>query len=226
MTITPDAVQQLLDSENFGHRIRGINQLRQLDPGIAFEMLKPMLVDPNARMRYAAVSLLDTLGGVDRTASLELLRDRLFNDSEVDVQAAAADALGGLKLVEAFADLEQLYHQTSEWLIELSIVAALGELGHPGGFDLLAEALYAGNDLVVTAAISSLGELGDHRAVSLLLPFANHEDWQMRYRLTQALGHLGGAQAQAILVQLAQDTHEQVAEEAKRNLNYLTMDNQ
>ena len=219
MTITPDAVQQLLDSENFGDRIRGINQLRQLDPQIAFEMLKPLLTDPNARMRYAAVSLLDTLGGVDVTASLELLRDRLFNDSEVDVQAAAADALGGLKLVEAFADLEQLYHQTSEWLIQLSIVATLGELGHPRGFDLLAEALTTDNDLVVTAAISSLGELGDRRAVSLLLPFATHEDWQLRYRLAQSLGHLGGDEAQAILAKLAQDSHEQVAQEAQRNLS-------
>jgi HEAT repeat protein len=218
MTITPDSVQQLLDSENFGERIRGVNQLRQIDPQVAFEMLKPLVADANARIRYAAVSLFDTLGGEDLATSLELLRDRLFNDSEVDVQAAAADALGGLKLVEAFDDLEQLYRQSSEWLIQLSIVATLGELGHPRSFDLLQEALASDNDLVVISAISSLGELGDSRAVSLLLPFVNHEDWQMRYRLAQALGHLGGAEAQATLAKLAGDLHEQVAQEAKRNL--------
>jgi HEAT repeat protein len=218
MTITPDTVQQLLNSENFGERIRGINQLRQIDPQVAFEMVKPLLADSNARMRYAAVSLLDTLGGVDLAVSLELLRDRLFNDSEVDVQAAAADALGGLKLAEAFADLEQIYHQTSAWLLQLSILATLGELGDPRGFDLLAEALTTDNELLVTTAISSLGELGDRRAVSLLLPFVSHEDWQMRYRLAQALGHLGGIEAQTILAKLAQDPHEQVAEEANRAL--------
>jgi len=34
----------------------------------------------------------------------------LFNDPEPDVQAAAADCLGALKLTEAFEDLQQLYH--------------------------------------------------------------------------------------------------------------------
>lgn len=218
MTITPDSVQQLLDSENFSERIRGINQLRQLAPQVAFAMLKPLVADNNARMRYAAVSLFDTLGGEDLATSLEMLRDRLFNDSEVDVQAAAADAIGGLQLVEAFDDLEQLYHQTSEWLIQLSIVAALGELGHPRSFDLLREALSCDNDLVVTAAIGSLGELGNPNAVSLLLPFATHHDWQIRYRLAQALGHLGGAEVRETLTKLAEDPHEQVAQEARRNL--------
>jgi HEAT repeat protein len=218
MTITPDSVKQLLDSENFGERIRGINQLRQLDPQVAFAMLKPLVADANARIRYAAVSLLDTLGGEDLATSCELLRDRLFNDPEVDVQAAAADAIGGLRLLEAFDDLEQLYRQTSEWLIQLSIVATLGELGHPRSFDLLRESLASDNDLVVTAAISSLGELGNPDAVPLLVPFATHEDWQMRYRLVQALGHLGGAEAQATLAKLVIDPHEQVAQEASRNL--------
>jgi HEAT repeat protein len=83
---------------------------------------------------------------------------------------------------------------------------------------LLEEALSSDNDLVVTSAISSLGELGDPRAVSLLLPLAAHEDWQIRYRLAQALGHLGGAEAQATLAKLAGDPHEQVAQEARRNL--------
>jgi HEAT repeat protein len=218
MTITPDSVKQLLDSENFGERIRGINQLRQLDPQIAFQMLKPLVADANARIRYGAVSLFDTLGREDLATSLELLRDRLLNDSEVDVQAAAADSLCALGLAEAFDDLQQLYRQTSEWLIQMSIVAALGELGHPRSFDLLEEALSSDNDLVVTSAISSLGELGDPRAVSLLLPLAVHEDWQIRYRLAQALGHLGGAEAQATLAKLAGDPHEQVAQEARRNL--------
>lgn len=219
MNITPDSVRQLLDSENFVERIRGVNQLRQLDPPVAFEMLKPLVVDVNARIRYAAVSLFDTLGGEDLATSLKLLRDRLLNDSEVDVQAAAADSLCALGLAEAFDDLQQLYRQTSEWLIQMSIAAALGELGHPRSFDLLEEALAADNDLVVTAAISSLGELGDPRAVSLLIPLAVHEDWQIRYRLAQALGRLGGAEALATLAKLAQDAHEQVAQEAKRNLD-------
>ena len=218
MTITPESVQQLINSADFGDRIKGINQLRHLEPQQALEMIKPLIADQNTRVRYAAVSQLDTLGKHDLATSLELLRDRLYYDSEADVKAAAADAIGGLKLTEAFEDLQQLYHQSGDWLIQFSIIATLGELGDPRGFDLLQEALASDNSLVRTAAVSAFGELGDRRAVPLLLPFATDEDWQIRYRLVQALGHLGGTEAQETLAQLAQDSSPQVAQEAQNFL--------
>ncbi|MDJ0688691.1 MAG: HEAT repeat domain-containing protein [Xenococcaceae cyanobacterium MO_188.B32] len=218
MSITPESVQQLLKSEDFGDRIKGLNHLRTMDPGVAFELIKPMVKDKNTRVRYAAVSQFDTLGHQDLVASLEILRDRLYNDPEPDVQAAAADAIGGLKLTEAFEDLVKMYHQSADWLIQFSIIATLGELGEPRGFDLLQEALNSDNNLVQTAAISSLGELGDDRAIPLLIPFVNNDDWQIRYRLTQALGRLGGEQANFTLEKLAQDRVEQVAQEARNNL--------
>ncbi len=218
MTITPESIQGLLNSEDFGERIRGLNQLRQIEPALAFEMVQPMVKDRNTRVRYAAVSQLDTIGKSDLKASLEILRDRLFNDPEPDVQAAAADAIGGLKLTEAFEDLATLYHQTHEWLIQFSIIASLGELGDSRGFDLLEIALKSDNNLLQTAAIGSLGELGDIRAVPLLIPFADNEDWQIRYRLVQALGRLGGEEAKTTIQQLTEDSVEQVAQEAKNNL--------
>ena len=218
MSITPESIKSLLDSEDFGERIRGLNQLRQIEPETAFTMVQPMIVDKNTRVRYAAVSQLDTLGQSNKTASLEILRDRLFNDPEPDVQAAAADAIGGLKLVEAFEDLANIYHDTSEWLVQFSIIAALGELGEPRGFDLLEEALMSDNNLLQTAAIGSMGELGDTRAIPLLANFVDNEDWQIRYRLVQALGRLGGEEARNIITKLTDDQSEQVAQEAKNNL--------
>lgn len=217
MTNNLDSTKELLASSDFGDRIRGINQLRNLETAIAFDLIIPLITDKNTRVRYAAVSQLDTLGIDNKPECLDLLRDRLFNDPEPDVQAAAADAIGGLKLTEAYDDLDSLYHNTPEWLIQFSIVAALGELGEPRGFDLLVEALNTDNNLLQTAAIGALGELGDGRAVPLLIPFATNEDWQVRYRLVQALGRLGGDQAQATLRELAQDEMEQVAQEAQNN---------
>mgnify|MGYP001814407855 CR=1 FL=1 len=126
MTITPESIKDLLNSEDFGKRIRGLNQLRQIEPETAFEMVQPMITDKNTRVRYAAVSQLDTLGTSNLTTSLEILRDRLFNDTEPDVQAEAAYAIGGLKLNESLEYLETLYHQTNEWLIEFSIISELG----------------------------------------------------------------------------------------------------
>jgi HEAT repeat protein len=218
MSYSPESVQQLLDSDDYGDRLSGINKLRQLDPKVAFEMIQPLVNDVNARVRYAAISQLDPLGKQNRDHALILLRDRLLNDSEADVKAAAADVIGGLKLTVAYDDLLNLYQQSSDWLIQLSIVAALGELGEPRGFDLLQTALDSDNSLVKTAAVSALGELGDFRAVSLLTPLAIDEDWQIRYRLAQALGRLGGEDAIATLERLTHDPSEQVAEEARRNL--------
>ncbi|HEY9668302.1 MAG TPA: HEAT repeat domain-containing protein, partial [Coleofasciculaceae cyanobacterium] len=126
MSVTRESVQELLSSEDFGQRISGVNQLRQLEPAIAFELIQPVVTDTNTRVRYAAVSQLDTLGTQDLQASLTMLRDRLLNDEEPDVQAAAADALGALKLTEAYEDMEQLYRRTPEWLVQFSIVATLG----------------------------------------------------------------------------------------------------
>ncbi len=218
MSVTRESVQELLSSEDFGQRISGVNQLRQLEPSVAFELIQPVVNDTNTRVRYAAVSQLDTLGTQDLQAALTILRDRMINDSEPDVQAAAADALGALKLTEAYEDMLQLYRSTPEWLVQFSIIAALGELGDPRSFDLLQEALNSETSLIQTAAVSSFGELGDARAVPLLIPFATNPDWQLRYRLVQALSKLGGAEARATLETLAQDEKEEVAREAQAAL--------
>src|ERR687886_482239 len=187
MSVTRESVQELLSSEDFGQRISGINQLRQLEPAVAFELIKPVVTDNNTRVRYAAVSQLDTLGSQDLQTTLTILRDRLLNDKEPDVQAAAADALGALKLTEAYEDIQQLYHQTSEWLVQFSIIAALGELG-------------------------------DVRAVPLLIPFASDSDWQIRFRVAQALSRLGGVDAHSTLETLTKDENQEVAKEAQAAL--------
>lgn len=218
MSITPESVKQMLSSEDLGDRLRAVNQIRELEPTVAFELVQTAINDHNARVRYSAVSQLDTLGGQDLQTALTVLRERLLNDPEPDVQAAAADCLGALKLTEAFEDLQQLYHNTPEWIVKFSIIATLGELGDPRSFDLLKEALTSENSLVQTAAISSLGDLGDMRAVELLIPYATNSDWQIRYRVVQALNRLGGAEAQSTLETLANDAAEAVAQEAKNCL--------
>ena len=220
MSVNPESVKQMLSSEDLGDRLRAVNQIRELeDKAIAFELVQFAINDRNARVRYSAVSQMDTLGGKDLTTSLNVLRDRLLNDPEPDVQAAAADCIGALKLTEAFTDLEQIYHSTPEWLVKFSIIATLGELGDPRSFELLQQALTSDNDLERTAAISSFGDLGNMQAVELLLPYASDPDWQIRYRVAQALAKLGGAQAQSTLETLANDEVEAVAQEAKNGFN-------
>jgi HEAT repeat protein len=215
MSVTPDTVKQMLSSEDLGDRLRAVNLIRDLEPGIGFELIQSALNDSNSRVRYSAVSQIDTLGGQDLDLSLSLLR-RMIQDPEPDVQAAAADCIGALKLVTAYDDLNQLYHNTGEWIVQLSVIATLGALGEPRGFELLKEALDSSNELVKISAISSLGELGNPEAVSLIAPLAENPDWQIRHRVVLALRLLGGEQAQSILESLSNDEVEAVAQEAKR----------
>ncbi len=216
--ITPESIQQLINSEDLGDRLRAVNQLREIEPAIAFDLIQTAIADQNTRVRYAAVSQLASLGNQNLLKSLEVLRGCLLHDPEADVQAAAADAIGALKLKQAFEDLQQVYQTTPEWLVKMSIVAALGEMEDPRAFDILKDALNGDNDLTRTVAISALGELGNPEAVSLLVPYASNEDWQVRYRVLLALKRLGGSLAQETLQQLAQDPVEQVAQEAQQTI--------
>lgn len=219
MSVTPESVQQLLSSDSFSDRVRGLNQIRQIESKLAFEMVKPLIKDPNPRIRYSAVSQLDPIGNENPQEALALLRDRLFNDPEVDVKSVAADVIGGLKLTEAYDDLQKVYETTSEWLLQMSIIATLGEMGDARGFDLLKIALSSENSLIRTTAISSFGDLQIPDALPLLFPLAKDEDWQVRFRLAIALGKFEKAQVEKVLTELAQDPFEQVAQTAQDILN-------
>lgn len=219
MSVTPESVQTLLESNDFGDRLSAVNQLRQLDPAVAFELIQPVIFDSNVRVRYAAVSQMSSLGQQNLTLALDVLRRCLLEDPEADVQAAAADSLSALKLTEAYDDLQAVYERSSEWLVQFSIIAALGELGDRRAFDLLKTALQSENELVKTAAVGALGELGDERAVELLIPYATDPDWQIRHRVVQALSRFTQPEAQTTIQQLSQDDCDLVAQEAASYLN-------
>ncbi|MGF1569739.1 MAG: phycobilisome degradation protein NblB [Nodosilinea sp.] len=218
MAITPDSVRDLLHSDDYGDRLRAVNQMRELDPAAAFELAQLAANDGNARVRYAAISQLASLGQQDLATVESLLRRALTNDPEPDVQAAAADTIGGLHLRSAYDDLEAIYHSTGEWLVQFSIIAALGELGEPKAFSLLQEALASDNELIATAAIGALGELGDDRALPVLLGYTNHPDWQVRHRLVQSLAQFSQVEARDALTALTQDTSAIVAEAAIQHI--------
>ena len=217
MAITPDSVKELLNSDDYGDRLRAVNQFRELDTDAAFELAQLAANDGNARVRYAAISQLPSIAHDNPTAVEALLKRALTNDPEPDVQAAAADAIGGLHLRDVYDDLAAVYAGSTEWLVKFSIVAALGELGEPRAFTLLQEALNSDNELIATAAIGALGELQDDRALPLLLNFTNHPDWQVRHRLVQALAQYSQPEAQAALQKLLQDDSAIVAEAAQHH---------
>ncbi len=215
MSITRESVHTLLSSTDFGDRLRGVNQLRELDRAIAFEMIQPIVQDANVRVRYAAMSQLSTLGHENPTRTLEMLRVGI-KDPEADVQAAAADCIGALHLVEAYSELRQLYISTSDWIVQMSIVATLGELGEPMAIEILESAINSGTELLIVSAIGALGELKDERAIAILEPFAHNPDSQIRYRVAQALAYFPNSrEANVILNSMVNDSEALVSDYAK-----------
>lgn len=215
MSITKESVQTLLSSTDFGDRLRGVNQLRELDRAVSFEMIQPIVQDSNVRVRYAAMSQLSSLGHENPTRTLEMLRVGI-KDPEADVQAAAADCIGALHLVEAYPELKQLYISTSDWIVQMSIVATLGELGEPLAIEILESAINSGTELLIVSAIGALGELKDERAIAILEPFAKNPDSQIRYRVAQALAYFPNSiEAKAILNTMVNDSEALVSDYAK-----------
>jgi len=215
MTETLANFQAQLRSEDMGVRMRVLNLARVLSDSDRFTLAVEAIKDGNARIRYDAVSQMATLGHIDPNLSLEILVDRLMRDSENDVKAAAADSISALKLTAGFDDLITAFRATNDWMLQFSIIAALGELGDGRGFDLLQECLTHPTDLVRIAAVGALGDLGDARALPLLLPLVHDEDWQIRHRTAQSLYRLGGEPAKAAITGLLDDPISQVAEAAK-----------
>lgn len=223
MVISPEQIEQQLASDELGQRLRAVNLLREIDPAVAFKLIQNVVSDRNARVRYAAISQFSSLGNQDREKALTVLRQALYHDPEADVQAAAADSIGALQLTDAYDDLVTAYNRTSEWIVQMSIVACLGELGVSQGFELLQQALQSNTALIALTAIGAMGELKDPRAIPLLLPFLESDDWQVRHRLAQALSnYLQTPQAEEVmptLAQLTQDQSEIVADAAKQYLS-------
>jgi HEAT repeat protein len=212
MSATIESARTLLASDLPGDRLSGLNQLRQVDPQAAFPLLQEAAFDKNTRVRYAAVSMMDSIGGVDLAKTSEILRDRLANDPEVDVKAAAADAIAALRIHDAYPELEAAYRQTTEWLLQVSIVSALGEFGDPQALPLLKDAIEnPGDPLVRIGAIGAVGELRDPRGIDILANFVQDEDPQVRVRVAVALSYFDDDRCRQWLAQLATDADPQVA---------------
>lgn len=217
MSETFSTLREQLATAETGLRMKAVHASRSLKLTERFELMAIAATDAYARVRYDAISQLGTVGNVDLERSLAILTHCLFTDPELDVRAAAAASLGSLHLTQAFDQLKTAYQSTNDWMFQFSIIAAIGELGAPEGYEFLIEALQSSNELVKIAAIGSLGDLGNPAAIDLLIPLAADPDWQIRHRVAQSLSQLGGDAVKATLEQLANDPMPQVAE-ATRSL--------
>jgi len=74
MSVTPESVKQMLSSEDLGDRLRAVNQIRELEPAIAFELVQQPSM---TAMLASGTPLPKWMGGQDLSTALTVLRDRL-----------------------------------------------------------------------------------------------------------------------------------------------------
>mmetsp|Transcript_2963 Transcript_2963/g.4516 ORF Transcript_2963/g.4516 Transcript_2963/m.4516 type:complete len:262 (+) Transcript_2963:73-858(+) len=190
--LTFDEVRELLSADRQGERLRGLREAKSLPPEQALDILAEAVTNDKSQVRNMALGMLADFGHVDMKRTAELLYDRLENETELSAKSTAADSIAALRLEGAFDALVQVFQESKDWVVRMSIIAAMGELADPRAFDLLAQVIREPNteELISIAAIGAIGDLGDKRALQILAPLANHPDDQIRQRAQQSIQSL------------------------------------
>mmetsp|Transcript_6434 Transcript_6434/g.9993 ORF Transcript_6434/g.9993 Transcript_6434/m.9993 type:complete len:252 (+) Transcript_6434:43-798(+) len=192
-SVSVDDLRELLKSERQGDRLKALIDAPLLAPDLRMDILVEAAKNERSPVRTMAVGMLADYGHTDKKRAAEILFDRLRNETEVSAQSTAADTIAALRLDGAYDILVEAFTQSKDWVLRMSVVAALGELGDERAFDFLAEVLKTcedGEQLVWIAAIGALGDLKDKRAIPLLEAYTNHEDEQVRQRVQHSIAAL------------------------------------
>jgi HEAT repeat protein len=207
-----------LESDNSKDRMLALAMLRNVPPAAAAPLVRKVIYDANLQVRSMAVF---AMGLKPDEATFDILVKLLETDPDYGIRADAAGALGYLQDGRAFSSLVRAFYEDTDWLVRFSAAVALGNLKDPRARDVLLEALKSKEVVIQQAAIAALGEIGAVDAVEAILAFAQSEDWLVRQRLAEALGHLPSPKTESALRFLEKDAHFQVAEAARIALERL-----
>jgi len=114
-------------------------------------------------------------------------------DEDEDVRRNAAIALGKIGDLRAIPALIRCLEDSRPGVRFLSAAVLVG-MGAPSVAPLV-EVLESGSIAARCLAASSLGEIGDERALGPLLFMLDHSDWALRAFAADALGELGDLRA-------------------------------
>lgn len=209
---------EMLKSSNIGVQESADNALRRIGGKEAVTGVIPLLRSDDAPVRNGAMDILRTLGGQELSSIIPLLRDEdvdirifatdilgsagnvmavaplcdaLLKDPEVNVRYQAAVSLGNLGLPEAAKCLNQAMRD-EEW-VQYSVIEALAKIRHASSIDAMVKAMSHSSELVVSMIIDALGDMGNVKAVSLLLGRMENSPTALRNKIVKAIVKILGA---------------------------------
>jgi HEAT repeat protein len=154
-----------------------------------------------ARSRYAVARELADLG----SGAVPCLASAL-KDENNDVRWASAQALGIIGDSRAVQPLAEVLAKDSKTDVAEAAAEALGRISDPVAVEPLIAAVKHPDKSVQRAAVASLGQLGDGRALPVVIAVIHDNDWApIKEAAIRAFGELGDVQAVPVLLETIKD---------------------
>lgn len=187
------AVIPLLRFDDAPVRNIAMDILREIG-GDAFGSLRDLLHDDDTDIRIFATDILGTSGNI---LAVPVLCEALLRDPEVNVRYQAAVSLGTLAFSEA-ADCLNKAMKDEEW-VQFSVIEALTKLRAESSVNALVSALDTSSDLVASMIVDALGEMGNLKAVPLLLKRLDRSPTPLRNKIVGAIVNILGGKSLSLL---------------------------
>lgn len=187
------AVSPLLRSENASIRNSAMDILREVGAD-DMKTLMALLHDEDADIRIFAADILGTSG---KPMAVTMLAEVLLHDAEVNVRYQAGISLGVLGFSEAAESLRSAM-KDEEW-VQFAAVEALAKIRDDSCVSILINALKDSSLLVASTIISALGEMGNMKAVPLLLKQLDVVSGPLRNHAVKAIVQILGAPSLELL---------------------------
>jgi HEAT repeat protein len=218
MALNIEEITTQLESSNSRDRLLALVSLRDVPASEAVPLIKKVLYDEILPVRSMAVFAL----GIKVTDECyPILVNLLESDPDYGIRADAAGALGYLADDRALEPLVRAFYEDTNWLVRFSAAVSLGNLQDLRAQEVLLKALDSPETVIQQAAIAAIGEIEAIDAIDKILNFVSSEDWLIRQRLAEALGHFNTEKSISALKFLAKDNHSQVIQAAQLSLECL-----
>ncbi len=158
------------------------------------ESLCQLLHDSDPDIRIFASDILGSTGSVLAVAPLSTA---LLRDPEVNVRYQAAVSLGDLAFPEAAPSLNKAL-EDDEW-VRFSVIEALIKIRAESSVGALLKALDSSSDLVASIIIDALGEMGNIKAVPLLMRRLDATSGPLRNKIVASIIKILGGKSLSLL---------------------------
>lgn len=187
------AVIPMLRSDDAPARNLSMDLLRALGSS-DLDALYKLLHDDDPDMRIFAA---DILGSVGTVLAVAPLCRALLQDPEVNVRYQAAVSLGALAFPEAAPSLNKAL-EDEEW-VQFSVIEALTKIRDESSVGAMFKALGNASDLVASTIVDALGEMGNIKAVPLLLKRLQSSPTPLCNKIVKAVVSIMGERSLSLL---------------------------